>query len=636
MYLHVKQKIVTLATALCLTVGAAAGTAAAAGPAPKREPEPTLLEIAAKVAQYSDCGSQPLLERPSCLKQFALKSAKLGLGVGVFLYVTRDAMKDEGTSFKGLEKELTELHKLKPLLLLDPDKETDPEKKKQIYEQTVKALKAAKPHVDKLRTDVVKASRILGAHTESVEALAVLAVAVGDYYPDPKPVDDRPPKDTWDIAGFFKDINKSLDQINAGFDKMNGALDDMNKATAEVNQGLDKANKGIEKANRGMDKLNEGVKEANKGLNETKKAVDGIGKAASKLHEVPEFDFDFSGLADRIGSKDTTPEERAAQERRMSVLLNLLPGIGDGKGIIEAITGTDLATGEKVNSTDRVLGSLAVMRWLKYGGKLLPEDIRAARKGDKIPDCNSFPAGTRVLMGDGTTTLPIEQITVGDSVLATDPQAGTTGSRPVDDTIYTPDDEDFTGVTLAGDAGEGPPSLTATDRHPFWVENQGRWADARDLNSGDTLRAPDGTGVRIDKVTHWKEPQGAYNLTVNDLHTYYVLAGTVPVLVHNAGLCTEKIDSVFHNPSGRSSQDQFEYHWEKHAKARGVTREQYLQDAKGWATGIARPGGKKGLNASLEELADGSRGIKYVDPQTGKGGIIGPGGKVVTFWYGAD
>jgi hypothetical protein len=127
-----------------------------------------------------------------------------------------------------------------------------------------------------------------------------------------------------------------------------------------------------------------------------------------------------------------------------------------------------------------------------------------------------------------------------------------------------------------------------------------------------------------------------HNLTVADLHTYYALAGAVPVLVHNSGLCPEKIDNVFHNPSGRSSHAQFEYHWEKHAKARGLTREQYLQDASDWATGIAQPRGKRGLNASLEELADGSRGIKYVDPQTGKGGIIGPDGKAVTFWYGAD
>ncbi|MGY4925810.1 hypothetical protein [Streptomyces sp. 900105755] len=101
-------------------------------------------------------------------------------------------------------------------------------------------------------------------------------------------------------------------------------------------------------------------------------------------------------------------------------------------------------------------------------------------------------------------------------------------------------------------------------------------------------------------------------------------------------MCPEKIDEVFHNPSGRSSQAQFEYHWDKHAKELGITREQYLQDAQDWATGIAQPGGKRGLNASLETLADGARGIKYVDPQTGKGGIIGPGGKPVTFWYGAD
>ncbi|MFI1539823.1 hypothetical protein [Streptomyces anandii] len=28
-----------------------------------------------------------------------------------------------------------------------------------------------------------------------------------------------------------------------------------------------------------------------------------------------------------------------------------------------------------------------------------------------------------------------------------------------------------------------------------------------------------------------------YNLTVDDLHTYYVLAGETPILVHNAGGC---------------------------------------------------------------------------------------------------
>lgn len=142
--------------------------------------------------------------------------------------------------------------------------------------------------------------------------------------------------------------------------------------------------------------------------------------------------------------------------------------------------------------------------------------------------------------------------------------------------------------------------------------------------------------MEIVATDHRATLQAAYNLTVRDLHTYYVLAGAAPVLVHNSGLCTKKIDDVFHNPSGRSSQDQFEYHWDKHAKARGITREQYLQDAQDWATEIARPGGKWGLKAYLETLADGAQGIKYVHPQTGRGGIIGPGGKPVSFWYAAD
>lgn len=41
-----------------------------------------------------------------------------------------------------------------------------------------------------------------------------------------------------------------------------------------------------------------------------------------------------------------------------------------------------------------------------------------------------------------------------------------------------------------------------------------------------------------------------YNLTVEDLHTYYVLAGDTPVLVHNSGgLCPEILDETFKSAS---------------------------------------------------------------------------------------
>ncbi|GGS29145.1 hypothetical protein Snoj_25370 [Streptomyces nojiriensis] len=69
-----------------------------------------------------------------------------------------------------------------------------------------------------------------------------------------------------------------------------------------------------------------------------------------------------------------------------------------------------------------------------------------------------------MLMGDGATRL-IEQIEIGDTVLATDPASGTTGPRRVEATIHTPDDRDFTSITLRPQDGQGP--LTATDRHPF-------------------------------------------------------------------------------------------------------------------------------------------------------------------------
>ncbi|MFI8100481.1 DddA-like double-stranded DNA deaminase toxin [Streptomyces sp. NPDC086023] len=140
---------------------------------------------------------------------------------------------------------------------------------------------------------------------------------------------------------------------------------------------------------------------------------------------------------------------------------------------------------------------------------------------------HSFPAGTKVLMADGSHR-PIEQIQVGDLVTTTDPVTGESGPRPVTRTITTPDDRDFTDVTLS-DGSE----LTSTDHHPYWVENRKRWIDAVDLRTGDALRTPVGTAVQVGKTSHWTGLQPAYDLTVDDLHTYYVNTGTTDVLVHN-------------------------------------------------------------------------------------------------------
>ncbi|MFI6446750.1 polymorphic toxin-type HINT domain-containing protein [Kitasatospora sp. NPDC050543] len=151
--------------------------------------------------------------------------------------------------------------------------------------------------------------------------------------------------------------------------------------------------------------------------------------------------------------------------------------------------------------------------------------------------CNSFPPGTLVLMADGSGK-PIEDVRVGDLVVATDPEGSETAAETVQATIVTPDDRSFTELTLTYVNDERSPSvsLTSTQHHPFWDETTQRWTDASDLHVGDELRSPEGHVVIVKAIRSYETPaREARNLTVAELHTYYVLAGNTPVLVHNTG-----------------------------------------------------------------------------------------------------
>ncbi|MFD8781019.1 polymorphic toxin-type HINT domain-containing protein [Kitasatospora sp. NPDC059599] len=154
--------------------------------------------------------------------------------------------------------------------------------------------------------------------------------------------------------------------------------------------------------------------------------------------------------------------------------------------------------------------------------------------------CNSFPAGTKVLLADGTAK-PIDQLTAGEQVVATDPQTGKTAGEHVAQAITTPDDEDFTELQLAvpveanevADPGSTT-TLTSTQHHPYWDITTNRWINAADLHAGDQLLTSTGDTVTVTSVRNYHtDPTIAYNLTIDQIHTYYVLAGATPVLVHN-------------------------------------------------------------------------------------------------------
>ncbi|MET8752235.1 polymorphic toxin-type HINT domain-containing protein [Streptomyces sp. NPDC004667] len=204
-------------------------------------------------------------------------------------------------------------------------------------------------------------------------------------------------------------------------------------------------------------------------------------------------------------------------------------------------------------TVDCIVAGLSSLPWGRAKVLLKIDDgvealkhMRATRRAVECLTSNtahSFPAGTRVLMAAGTT-LPIEEIRVGDQVTATDPATGETGSRTVSRAIRTPDDRNFTDVTLADGS-----SVTSTDSHPYWVESRKRWVDARDLRVGDELRTPVGGAVLVSQVSDRTGLETAYDLTVDDLHTYYIAAGASGALVHNSDLprppCSTKTPKLF-------------------------------------------------------------------------------------------
>ncbi|MGW0667599.1 RHS repeat-associated core domain-containing protein [Streptomyces sp. NPDC002746] len=150
----------------------------------------------------------------------------------------------------------------------------------------------------------------------------------------------------------------------------------------------------------------------------------------------------------------------------------------------------------------------------------------------KVVGCHSFLPGTGVLLADGTHKA-IEDVTVGDIVETTDVATGKSIKKKVISTITTEDDKDFTEVTLA--TGETLSSIVATDTHPFWVPELKKWIKAGDLQVGQWLRTSAGTHVQIAAVSHYTKRQRTHDLTIEDVHAYYVLAGATPVLVHNCG-----------------------------------------------------------------------------------------------------
>ncbi|MET9670630.1 polymorphic toxin-type HINT domain-containing protein [Streptomyces sp. NPDC006475] len=277
-------------------------------------------------------------------------------------------------------------------------------------------------------------------------------------------------------------------------------------------------------------------------------------------------------------------ESNGAKDAAIAAAKELAGIIADELGVTDALdcftTGSMGACGATaLNAATSVAGGVVGKLAKKYGlpwkwkkayalGKRvvgLVDDIidnfKAWRKFDKTADklesiakkadpdqgvsclVNSFTPDTRVLMADGTTKA-IKDIRIGDKVIATDPKTGKRTAKTVTAEIKGQGVKDLVKISLNSDdkhAAQSPTkkttvSVTATDGHPFWVPELGKWIDATDLRAGEWLQTSAGTRVQISSVERWTVQRATvHNLTVADTHTYYAVAGSRPVLVHNCG-----------------------------------------------------------------------------------------------------
>ncbi|MFE7838443.1 polymorphic toxin-type HINT domain-containing protein [Streptomyces sp. NPDC057474] len=275
-------------------------------------------------------------------------------------------------------------------------------------------------------------------------------------------------------------------------------------------------------------------------------------------------------------------EQDAAMQRAKAIAEELAQIIADELGITDALDcfttgnlGACGATALNVVSSllsGGPLGRLAVKygapwKWKKAEalakrvwnlGEDLLESFNGWRKNrkeaDRLADAaascvrgkggNSFTPGTRVLMADGRTK-PIEDVEIGDRVLVTDPETGETTVETVTAEIKGTGRKHLVDITIDtdGDKGTGTASVTATDGHPFWVPELGEWIDAAELKAGERLHTRGGTRLRITEVEHRTVPLATvYNLSVSNVHTYYVLAGSEPVLVHNCSVSPHQLE----------------------------------------------------------------------------------------------
>ncbi|MFE0547079.1 ricin-type beta-trefoil lectin domain protein [Streptomyces sp. NPDC058891] len=196
--------------------------------------------------------------------------------------------------------------------------------------------------------------------------------------------------------------------------------------------------------------------------------------------------------------------------------------------------GTNAATPKKASSQDKAASSSKAAAQ--------PDEPSTGNSGTTAEESSggegsgcSFSPETPVLMAGGKTKA-IGKIKNGDKVEAADPKTGKhKGTRTVQH-IWINHDKDLLDVTIRDKDGRTA-TLHTTANHPFWNATSHTWVPAGALRRGDALNTATNGHAYVLTIRTTSGTADRWNLTVQQLHTYYVVAGSTSILVHNTEGC---------------------------------------------------------------------------------------------------
>jgi hypothetical protein len=209
---------------------------------------------------------------------------------------------------------------------------------------------------------------------------------------------------------------------------------------------------------------------------------------------------------------------------------------------------SSLAIAAIKSELDGITFSSEVVNAAPHVAKIAVEVVENVTLAALLKMLPCFVAGTQIVvarddaaLGDVVyTTRNIEDLKVGDLVLARDEFGETIQLRRVTETVKRTTDrlrvltfESLSGIRQA---------IRTTPEHPFWTVNHHEFRPARRLEPGDTFISPDGELQTLTATESESHPDGifVYNFTVEIAHTYFVSAtkDDQPLLVHNSNCGT--------------------------------------------------------------------------------------------------